>query len=189
MLQVIPWSLPGTYLMRIMVMETTNSTIAMLFRMESKLAERRPSEELPERDTAVGGACGGECPSLLRPEDDVSRARSATSREPGTFLYFPINIKSHKRIAPGARGTTYWDYNGNERWLPWTGYLVPMRTSRFNKKKKPHMMRMFVHNRAETPSQSIPAWTPNHPTQDDPYGVIPPACGSAGQLAAFVGII
>ncbi|MPC43786.1 hypothetical protein E2C01_037438 [Portunus trituberculatus] len=40
----------------------------------------------------------------------------------------------------------------------------------------PHMMRMFVHDRAETPlSQSIPAWTPNHPSQDDPYWAIPPA--------------
>ncbi|MPC80019.1 hypothetical protein E2C01_074582 [Portunus trituberculatus] len=33
----------------------------------------------------------------------------------------------------GARETTYWDYNGRDRWLPWTGYLVPMRTSRFKK--------------------------------------------------------
>ncbi|MPC95461.1 hypothetical protein E2C01_090673 [Portunus trituberculatus] len=50
---------------------------------------------------------------------------------------------------PGARETSYWDYNGSERWLPWTGYLVPMRTSRF--KQRTHMMRMFVHDRAETP--------------------------------------
>ncbi|MPC48434.1 hypothetical protein E2C01_042207 [Portunus trituberculatus] len=51
---------------------------------------------------------------------------------------FPISIK----------GKGNWDYNGSERWLPWTGYLVPIRTSRL--KKRPHMMRMFVHNRAET---------------------------------------
>ncbi|MPC63263.1 hypothetical protein E2C01_057358 [Portunus trituberculatus] len=62
----------------------------------------RPSEELPE-------------------EDDVSRARSATSREPDR-----------------ARETNYWDDNWSERWLPWTGYLVPMRTNRL--KKTPHMM-------------------------------------------------
>ncbi|MPC97321.1 hypothetical protein E2C01_092632 [Portunus trituberculatus] len=37
------------------------------------------------------------------------------------------------------------------------------------------------------PSQSIPAWTPNHPTQDDPYGAIPPAGGSSDPLAAYVG--
>ncbi|MPC51913.1 hypothetical protein E2C01_045770 [Portunus trituberculatus] len=84
----------------------------------------RPSEELPEQETAVGGPSGGESSSLLRPEDDVSQAR--------------------------GRETTYWDYNESERWLPRTGYLVPMRTSRF--KKRPHMMRMFVvHDRAETP--------------------------------------
>ncbi|MPC65855.1 hypothetical protein E2C01_059992 [Portunus trituberculatus] len=113
----------------------------------------------------------------------------ATSREPDTFLCFPISIKSHKRIAPGARGTTHWDYNGSERWLPWTGYLVPMWTSRL-KKKRHHMMRMFVHDGAETPpSQSISAWTPNHPKQDDPYGAIPPAGGSTGPLAAYVGIV
>ncbi|MPC50536.1 hypothetical protein E2C01_044365 [Portunus trituberculatus] len=39
---------------------------------------------------------------------------------------------------PGARKTTYWDDNGSERWLPWMGYLVPMRTNLF--KKRPHMM-------------------------------------------------
>ncbi|MPC86927.1 hypothetical protein E2C01_081768 [Portunus trituberculatus] len=36
---------------------------------------------------------------------------------------------------------------------------------------------------------SIPAWTPNHPTQDDRYWAIPPAGGSAGPLAAYVGTI
>ncbi|MPC80238.1 hypothetical protein E2C01_074812 [Portunus trituberculatus] len=35
-------------------------------------------------------------------------------------------------------------------------------------KKRSHMIRKFVHGRAETPSQSIPAWTPNHPAQDGP---------------------
>ncbi|MPC61459.1 hypothetical protein E2C01_055531 [Portunus trituberculatus] len=40
-----------------------------------------------------------------------------------------ICIKLHKKLAPGARKTTYWDYSGSERWLPWTGYLVPMQTS------------------------------------------------------------
>ncbi|MPC64591.1 hypothetical protein E2C01_058708 [Portunus trituberculatus] len=34
-----------------------------------------------------------------------------------------------------------------------------------------------------------PAWTPNHPTQDDPYEAISPAGGSAGPLAGFVGTI
>ncbi|MPC57726.1 hypothetical protein E2C01_051714 [Portunus trituberculatus] len=38
----------------------------------------RPSEELPEQETAVGGLCGGESPFLVRPEDDVSRARAET---------------------------------------------------------------------------------------------------------------
>ncbi|MPC62863.1 hypothetical protein E2C01_056953 [Portunus trituberculatus] len=71
--------------------------------------------------TVVGDPCGGESSFLLRPEDDVSRARSATSQEPER-----------------ARETTYWDDNGSERWLLWTGYLVPMRTNRF--KKRPHMM-------------------------------------------------
>ncbi|MPC80073.1 hypothetical protein E2C01_074638 [Portunus trituberculatus] len=78
-----------------------------------------PSEE---QETAVGGPCGGKSSFPLRPEDDVSRARSVTSREPDR-----------------ARETTYWDYNGSERWLRWlTGYLVPMRTIRF--KKRPHMI-------------------------------------------------
>ncbi|MPC48518.1 hypothetical protein E2C01_042292 [Portunus trituberculatus] len=95
-----------------------------------------PSEELPEQETAVGGICGGESSSLLIPEDDVSRAR----------------------LAPGAKETTYWDYSGSERWLPWMGYLIPMWTSRF-KKIRPHMMRMFVHDRAETP-------LPKHPSLD-----------------------
>ncbi|MPC50641.1 hypothetical protein E2C01_044470 [Portunus trituberculatus] len=39
------------------------------------------------------------------------------------------------------------------------------------------------------PSQSIPAWTPIHPAQDNSYWVIPPVGGSAGQLAAYVGTI
>ncbi|MPC29674.1 hypothetical protein E2C01_022920 [Portunus trituberculatus] len=39
----------------------------------------RPSEELAERETAVGGPCGGESSSLLRPEDDVSHARGKGS--------------------------------------------------------------------------------------------------------------
>ncbi|MPC80373.1 hypothetical protein E2C01_074951 [Portunus trituberculatus] len=51
------------------------------------------------------------------------------------------------------------------------------------------MIRKFVHDRAETPSQSIPAWTPNHPAQDSPYWAIPPVGGSAGPLAAYVGSI
>ncbi|MPC57027.1 hypothetical protein E2C01_050997 [Portunus trituberculatus] len=37
------------------------------------------------------------------------------------------------------------------------------------------------------PSQSIPAWILDHQTQDDLYGAIPPAGGSAGPLAAYVG--
>ncbi|MPC71395.1 hypothetical protein E2C01_065672 [Portunus trituberculatus] len=36
-----------------------------------------------------------------------------------------LKMTSH---GPGARETTYWDYNERKRWLPWTGYLVPMRT-------------------------------------------------------------
>ncbi|MPC96704.1 hypothetical protein E2C01_091979 [Portunus trituberculatus] len=76
----------------------------------------RPSEELPEQETTVGGPSGGESSFLLRPEDYVSWARSATSREPER-----------------ARETTYWDNNGNERWLPWVGYLVPMRTNLLKK--------------------------------------------------------
>ncbi|MPC38030.1 putative carbonic anhydrase 5 [Portunus trituberculatus] len=47
----------------------------------------RPSEELLEQETAVGGPSGGESSSLLRTEDDVSRARSATSRESEFFLF------------------------------------------------------------------------------------------------------
>ncbi|MPC51532.1 hypothetical protein E2C01_045379 [Portunus trituberculatus] len=39
-----------------------------------------------------------------------------------------------------------------------------------------------------TPSQSIPAWTPNHPTEDDPSWAIPPAGGSSGLLNAKTGI-
>ncbi|MPC83437.1 hypothetical protein E2C01_078146 [Portunus trituberculatus] len=35
----------------------------------------RPSEELPEQETAVGDPCGEESFFLLRPEDDVSWAR------------------------------------------------------------------------------------------------------------------
>ncbi|MPC68498.1 hypothetical protein E2C01_062701 [Portunus trituberculatus] len=35
----------------------------------------RPSEALPDQETTVRGTCGGEYSSLLRPEDDVSRAR------------------------------------------------------------------------------------------------------------------
>ncbi|MPC76968.1 hypothetical protein E2C01_071405 [Portunus trituberculatus] len=77
----------------------------------------RPSKELPVQEIAVGGPCGGE------------------SRGPGQAPHENLNL--HKRLAPGARETTYWDDNGSERWLPWMGYLVPMRTSRF-KKKVPH---------------------------------------------------
>ncbi|MPD02801.1 hypothetical protein E2C01_098406 [Portunus trituberculatus] len=50
---------------------------------------------------------------------------------------FHSDLKMTSR-GPGARETTNWDYNGRERWLLWTGYLVPMRTSRF--KKRPHMI-------------------------------------------------
>ncbi|MPD02953.1 hypothetical protein E2C01_098562 [Portunus trituberculatus] len=60
-----------------------------------------------------------------------------------------------QKMAPGAKETTYWDDNRRERWLPWTGYLVPMRTSRF--KKKPHMIRMFVHDRVETSLSKHPS--------------------------------
>ncbi|MPC96323.1 hypothetical protein E2C01_091575 [Portunus trituberculatus] len=101
------------------------------------------SEELPEQETAVRGPCGGESSFLLRPEDDVSWARSATSRE-------------------RARETTYSDDNGNERWLPWTGYLVPMQTNR-SKKKARHDAESLSTTELRTPSLSIPAWTPNHP--------------------------
>ncbi|MPC66889.1 hypothetical protein E2C01_061044 [Portunus trituberculatus] len=55
-------------------------------------AEMRLSEELPEQETAVGGPCGGESSFPLRPKDDVSLARSATSREPECFVF------SHKKI-------------------------------------------------------------------------------------------
>ncbi|MPC63720.1 hypothetical protein E2C01_057822 [Portunus trituberculatus] len=97
----------------------------------------RPSEELPQQETAVGGPCVGESSFPLRIEADVSRASYTRARE-----------------------TTYWDYKGRERWLLWTGYLVPMRTSRF--KKMPHMIRMFVHDRAETPFPK--SSQPGHPT-------------------------
>ncbi|MPC35947.1 hypothetical protein E2C01_029387 [Portunus trituberculatus] len=73
------------------------------------------------------------------------------------FFCFPISKQEHKRLAPRTRKVTYWDYNGIECWLPWTGYLVPIQTNRFN--KRPHMMRMFVHDRAETPLLK-------HPTLD-----------------------
>ncbi|MPC41394.1 hypothetical protein E2C01_034984 [Portunus trituberculatus] len=91
--------------------------LTFTIKRESNPAARRASEELPEQEADVGGTCGGETPSLLRPEDDVFRAR------------------------------------------------------------------------AEIPSQSIPDWTSNHPTRDDLYWAIPPASGSAGTLAAYVGII
>ncbi|MPC62809.1 hypothetical protein E2C01_056898 [Portunus trituberculatus] len=38
-------------------------------------------------------------------------------------------------------------------------------------------------------SQSIPAWTPNHPAQNGPYWAIPEAGGTAGPLTAYVGTI
>ncbi|MPC28641.1 hypothetical protein E2C01_021850 [Portunus trituberculatus] len=116
--------------------------LTFIIKRESKPAERRPSEELPEQETAVGSTYRGKSPSLPRPEDDILQARSATSREPDI-------------IAPGARETTYWDDIGSERWLPWTGYLVPMWTSHL--KKRPHMMRMFVHDRAETTLSKHPS--------------------------------
>ncbi|MPC91929.1 hypothetical protein E2C01_086994 [Portunus trituberculatus] len=75
-----------------------------------------------------------------------------TSRGPGQQPHENLNL--HKKMAPWARETTYWDYNGRERWLPWTGYLVPMRTSRF--KNRPHMIRMFVHDRDETTTLKHP---------------------------------
>ncbi|MPC58331.1 hypothetical protein E2C01_052329 [Portunus trituberculatus] len=62
----------------------------------------RPLEELPEQETAVGGPCGGESSFPLRPEDDVPRARSATSREPDSFLCFPI--KKNSNTKNGSRG-------------------------------------------------------------------------------------
>ncbi|MPC81922.1 hypothetical protein E2C01_076563 [Portunus trituberculatus] len=119
-------------------------------------AEVRPSEELPEQETAEGGPCGGNPPS-----------------------YSDLKMTSR---GPGARKTTYWDYNGSERWLPWTGYLVFMWTSRF--KKRPHMIRIFVQDRAEIP-------LPKHPSLDtEPYSTgRPPAGGSTGPLAAYVGTI
>ncbi|MPD02383.1 hypothetical protein E2C01_097961 [Portunus trituberculatus] len=61
---------------------------------------------------------------------------------------------------PGARETTYWDDNGSEHWVPWTGYLVPMRTNCF-KKKAPHDAKSLSMTELRPPSQSIPAWTPN----------------------------
>ncbi|MPC76195.1 hypothetical protein E2C01_070602 [Portunus trituberculatus] len=41
----------------------------------------RPSEDLPEQETAVGGHCGGEYSFLLRPEDDVSWASAKTASQ------------------------------------------------------------------------------------------------------------
>ncbi|MPC72353.1 hypothetical protein E2C01_066656 [Portunus trituberculatus] len=88
---------------------------------------------------------------------------------------------------PGARETTYWDYNRRERWLPWTGYLVTMRTSRF--KNRPHMKRMFVHDRAKTT-------LPKHPSLDiQPSSTGRPLLGDPSSgwlrcpLAAYVGTI
>ncbi|MPC60972.1 hypothetical protein E2C01_055034 [Portunus trituberculatus] len=72
-----------------------------------------PSEELPEEETPGVDLVEGNPPSHL----DLKM----TSRGPVT----------QKKIGPGARETTYWEYNGSERWLPWTGYLVPMQTIRF----------------------------------------------------------
>ncbi|MPC77536.1 hypothetical protein E2C01_071994 [Portunus trituberculatus] len=63
----------------------------------------RPSEELPEQETAVGGPCGGES-FLIRPEDDISRARSAISREPEIFLCFPIRKKVTQEISSRGKG-------------------------------------------------------------------------------------
>ncbi|MPC25309.1 hypothetical protein E2C01_018415 [Portunus trituberculatus] len=72
---------------------------------------------------------------------------------------------------PGTRETIYWDDNGSERWLPWTGYLFPMRTNCLKKKKAPHDAECLSTTELRPPSQSIPAWTTNHPAQD----AIPPA--------------
>ncbi|MPC35965.1 hypothetical protein E2C01_029404 [Portunus trituberculatus] len=84
-------------------------------------------------------------------------------------FYSDLKMTSRR---PGSRETTYWDDNGNERWLPWTGYLVPMRTNRF--KRRPHMMRMFVNDRAETPLPKHPSLntqpsSTGRPLLGDPY--------------------
>ncbi|MPC78220.1 hypothetical protein E2C01_072703 [Portunus trituberculatus] len=61
----------------------------------------RPSEELPKQETAVGGLCGGESSFPLRPEDDVSRAGSATSREPEIFLFYHMYKVTQKISSRG----------------------------------------------------------------------------------------
>ncbi|MPC84110.1 hypothetical protein E2C01_078837 [Portunus trituberculatus] len=63
-----------------------------------------PSEELPEQETAVGGTCGGESSSLLRAEDDISRARSATSREPDSFFVFSHKHTVRQNISSRGKG-------------------------------------------------------------------------------------
>ncbi|MPC46243.1 hypothetical protein E2C01_039957 [Portunus trituberculatus] len=63
-----------------------------------------PSEELPEQETAVGCPCGGESSSLVRPEDNVSRARLATSREPDSFLSFPHKRTVTQKISSRGKG-------------------------------------------------------------------------------------
>ncbi|MPC28832.1 hypothetical protein E2C01_022043 [Portunus trituberculatus] len=66
-------------------------------------------------------------------------------------------------------------------------YLIPMRTSRF--KKRPHMMRMFVHDRAKTPLLKHPSLD----TQPSNTGLSLWGDPSSGylhwSLAAYVGTI
>ncbi|MPD02629.1 hypothetical protein E2C01_098224 [Portunus trituberculatus] len=69
-----------------------------------------------------------------------------------------LALKMTTSRGPGQPPHENLDYNGRERWLPWKGYLVPMRTSRFKKKSA----LSFVNDRAETPPPK--ASYPGHPT-------------------------
>ncbi|MPC61471.1 hypothetical protein E2C01_055543 [Portunus trituberculatus] len=62
-----------------------------------------------------------------------------------------------------------------------------MRTSRF--KKWPHMIRMFFHDRAETPLPKHPSLDTQPSNTGRPLLAIPLAGGSADPLAAYLGTI
>ncbi|MPC95717.1 hypothetical protein E2C01_090941 [Portunus trituberculatus] len=96
---------------------------------ESKPAEIHPSEELPEQETAVGGPCGGESSSLLRPEDDVSRARAETPLPKHPSLDTQPSNTGQPLLGDPSSGWLRWStgsWRRNHLVWPLTGDLTSM---------------------------------------------------------------
>ncbi|MPC96635.1 hypothetical protein E2C01_091906 [Portunus trituberculatus] len=68
----------------------------------------RPSEELPEQETAVGGLCGGVSSFPLRPEDDVSRTRAETPLPKHTSLDTQPSSTGQPLLGETSSGWVRW---------------------------------------------------------------------------------